>query len=77
MPSPLFFVSVDSKRLRFSVSYLESTLTKKEGAWGKTQKPEGIISRRQLRFFSLLCLALDESLGQHLLIAEPQIGDIG
>ena len=45
----------------------------------KAQKPEGKIARRLLFVPCSLVdlLALDESLFQHLLVAEPQIGDIG
>jgi hypothetical protein len=45
----------------------------------KAQKPEGNIARRLLFVPGSLVdlLALDESFFQHLLVAEPQIGDIG
>jgi hypothetical protein len=41
------------------------------------QKPEGKISLRLLSVLLTFCLALDEAFFQHLLVAEPQIGDIG
>ena len=68
------------KDLRNVSKSLESTLARKGGGGRqKAQKPEGNIAR-QLLFVprSLVdLLALDESFFQHLLVAEPQIGDIG
>jgi hypothetical protein len=43
----------------------------------KVQKPEGIITLRLPQFLLAFCLTLDESFFEHLLVAEPQIGDIG
>jgi hypothetical protein len=62
------------------LSPLDATLTKKGEGWvPRKQKPEGNIARRLLFVPRSLVdlLALDESFFQHLLIAEPQIGDIG
>jgi len=43
----------------------------------KRKKPEGRITLRLLSALLFCCLALDESFFQHLLVTEPQIGDIG
>jgi hypothetical protein len=63
------------------LSPLEATLTKNRGRGslppGSMQKPEGSIALRLLLVLLAFCLALDEPFFQHLLVAEPQIGDIG
>ena len=73
--------SIHSKRLIEIGKSFRIRTYKKRGRGGrrgsKVEKPEGSITLRLLSVLLTFCLALDESFFQHLLVAEPQIGDIG
>jgi hypothetical protein len=72
--------TVDSKRLARFLSPLNATFTKKGGGVGryKGKSRKAALPPASDRSSELVdLLALDESFFQHLLVAEPQIGDIG